>query len=394
MSEKDFPASTPGKNESTERIVSEAIDRHLADMASKLGNDPLPSLAELDRMEALSRLRDSLTPKSEPSSGHRHKLGIAFVSAVIAILLCLAFSRVCSTAADFTVEASNVEIDFAGGGESILIPGELEQLIPLSRAEISHIETSDLPTSVKATDSLELPVQPQTSGGSNSSPTVQLQQLSPPNTGPFSMNLDTAYETGDRGIVLSMNAKLASTAQFNATIPPRTSSNPSPANSQGHPSGPTRPNEPIGVYLVSGRMLRLELYPSKNQGSLTILRNVDVKAIRFQTSEPDHGTSVLGGSVFVRDLGDHPLSIQPGDELEFTGAPLRVRQLIFKDGQFQLLASAPKASTIQLGVDPPRNLMPTIFERLSARWPTQLYATLSAIVLLWLALGKWWKGTE
>jgi hypothetical protein len=98
--------------------------------------------------------------------------------------------------------------------------------------------------------------------------------------------------------------------------------------------------------------------------------------------------------LFVRDLGEHPLSIQPGDELDIVGAPLRIRQLIFKNGQFQVSLSSPKMSEIRLGVDPPRNLMPTVFERLSARWPTQLYATLSAIVLLWLAFKKWWKGAE
>jgi hypothetical protein len=396
MSTEATPPAAPEKDKSAERIVSDAIDRHLADLAFKIGGDPLPLLEELERMRALSRLRESLTPTAEgqTSPGRRHLFGIAFVSAVAAILLCLAFLRVSSTAADFNVEASNVEIDFAGGGDSILIPGELEELIPLSHAEISGIENSDLPANAPTGDSLELPLQPQASGGTNPTPSVQLQQLSPPKSGPFTLNLDTAYETGGRGIVLSTDANQTSTAQFNAPVPLKAGPTAGPVSSQTSSPGHKSPNAPTVGYIVTGRKLRLELYPPKTQASVTILRNANVKAIRFQTAEPDHGTAVLGGSVFVRDLGDHPLPIQPGDELWFAGAPIRVRQLIFKNGQFQLSVSVPKASEIQLGVEPPRNLMPTIFERLSARWPTQLYTTLSAIVLLWLALEKWWKGQE
>jgi hypothetical protein len=393
MSTEATPPPAPGQDKSAERILSEAIDRHLADLASKIGGDPLPPLDELERMQALSRLRESLTPTAEvkASPGRPHIFGIAFVSAVVAILLCLAFLRVSSTAADFDVEASNIELDFSGGGDSILIPGELEELIPLSHAEISGIESSDLPANAPTGDSLELPPPPQVSGGTNPTPSVELQQVSPPKSGPFTLNLDTAYETGGRGIVLSTVANQTSTAQFNAPIYPKPSPAGGSVSSQTSSPDHKSHNAPTVGYMVTGRELRLELYPPKTQGSVTILRNVDVEAIRFHTAEPDHETAVLGGSAFVRDLGDHPLPIQPGDELDFAGAPIRVRQLIFNNGRFELSVSVPKASKIQLGVDPPRNLMPTIFERLSARWPTQLYATLSAIVLLWLALEKWWK---
>ena len=60
-------------------------------------------------------------------------------------------------------------------------------------------------------------------------------------------------------------------------------------------------------------------------------------------SAPDEETqttrTVLGGSVFEHDLGDQPIKIQASDVLRIEGTPLRVRQLIFKDGVFPRMAS-------------------------------------------------------
>ena len=385
----DKGMSTVQPKESVELIVSEAINRHLGDLAADLSRDPLPSPNQLERMEVLSRLRDSLVAEAKPPSNRRRIFGISVVLFIIAVLLCLAFWRVGSSAADFNVDASNVEVDFAGGGDSLLIPGEFEEAVQLSRAEVSGIETANLPPEVESGDTLQLEAVTQASGGTSTTLPIGFQQLSLPQKGGFSLNLDTAYGSGSRGIVLSTNADQTSTAHLNAPLPLNAAA--ATGTIRIIPAASKYRNEPM---LVTGRKLRLELYPAKTQGSITVLRNVEVKAIRFQTAEPDHGTSVLGGSLFVRDLGEHPFSIQQGDELEVIGAPLRIRQLIFKNGQFQVSLSSPKSSKIRLGVDPPRNLMPTVFERLSARWPTQLYATLSAIVLLWLAFEKWWRGAE
>ncbi len=148
------------------------------------------------------------------------------------------------------------------------------------------------------------------------------------------------------------------------------------------------------AFTLYGKKLEVEFYPVPSSSGITVLRNVTINAIRFETDEVTHGTSVLGGSLFERDLGDRALDIQSGDILQIVGKPLHVRQLIFKDGVYQLSLSSPKSSKIQLGEDTPKDLMPTLLQRWIAIWPTQLYTTLSAIVLFWFGIQKWWKGED
>lgn len=359
-----------------EQVVADAIDRHLTELGMELSRTPLPSESQLERMEALSRLRSSLTaPKKKTASGRR-LFGICFVLFLIVALLWAGYWRVPSSTAEFDVKASNIELDFDDGGRNLLIPGEAEEALSVTHATVSGIEDSNLPPGVEAGDSLQL----QQDAGKDAPP-VRLQQFAPPAAGPFSLHLGTSYQSKGRGLIMSIVAAQESTAHLSGPIPRKTGS---VSAAQG----------PYDVGSVSGEKLRLELYPTASQGAVTILRNASIKAIRFQTEEPDHGTSVLGGSVFERDLGDHPVEIQSGDVLQITGASLHVRQLIFKDGVFQLALSSPKTTAILLGDDTPKNLMPTYLQRWSSLWPTQLYTTLSAIVLLWLGVGKWWKEEE
>ena len=66
-----------------------------------------------------------------------------------------------------------------------------------------------------------------------------------------------------------------------------------------------------------------------------------------------------------------------------------IRELTLSNGELKAIVSAGRATTILLGDDFPQNLMPTVFDWVRLRWPTQLYATLSALVALWLAVQRW-----
>lgn len=377
MSEQSTPVPVPPPAPTPpERIIADAIDRHLAELGTELSKTPLPSESQLERMQALSRLRDSLTTPKKGIALGRRLFGVCFVLCLIVGLLVAGYRRVSSSAADFDVKALDIEMDFDGGVKDLAIPGEAEEALSLTQVTISGIEGSDLPPNVDAGDSLQL----QQDVGKDAPP-IRLQQFMPPATAPFSLHLGSSYQSKGHGLILSMIAARESSAQLSGPLARKPIS--------GHPV-----HASYDVLSLSGKKLRLDLYPTSSKETITILRNVTIKAIRFQTGEPGHGTSVLGGSIFERDLGDHPLEIQSGDVLQIAGAPLRVRQLVFKDGVFQLSLSSPRSSAIQLGDDSPKNLMPTLLQRWSSLWPTQLYTTLSAIVLLWLGLEKWWKGAE
>jgi hypothetical protein len=369
------PAATP--TETPEQIVADAIDRHLVELGAELKEEPLPSESQIERMVALSHLRDSLTPPEKTAAaGGRRFFGVCFVSCLITALLLAGYLRVQSSAVELNIEASSLEVDFDGGGKDLLIPGEDEEALSLTHATISGIEDSDLPPNADAGDSLQL----RQDASKNAAP-IRLQRFAPPATGPFSLILDTSYQPKERGLILSIASNQESTASMSGPVPREDASG---------SSGPAS----YDAMTLSGKKLRMEIYPVSSPDGITVLRNVTIKAIHFQTEEAEHGTSVLGGSIFERDLGDHPQQIQSGDSLQIEGAPLHLRQLIFKDGVYQLSLSSPKSSKIQLGEDNPKNLMPTFLQRWSSLWPTQLYTTLSAIVLLWLGIEKWWKDTD
>ncbi len=71
-----------------------------------------------------------------------------------------------------------------------------------------------------------------------------------------------------------------------------------------------------------------------------------------------------------------------------------VRELTLTKGELRATLSAPRVTTLQLGEDSPRNLMPSLFEWIRFRWPNQLYATFSALAALWLATRRWWESSK
>ena len=373
--------------DSPEQIVSDAIDRQLSTLAAEIFRHGVPSTNQLEELERLSKLHCFLLGRMKRPHVRGRVFAIFFVLSAVVILLSLAYRRVSSSAVELDVKAANIEVDLTDSRENLLIPGELDEVLPLSHAEISGIETSDGPLDLQIGETLTLrTLQP--ARQMNMDLAVRFQQLGVPKDGPFSLNMSTAYAPGGRGLILTTAAPQPSSAHFAIVVPRNPSKVP-----QSLKDATAASDHIFNAVSASGRNLRIEMYPAQAQHAITILRNVEVKAIRFHTSQADEGSSILNGSAQVRDLGNSIL-IQSGDEVMVAGARLRVRELTFKDGQFQVSISSPSASLLFVGADPPRNVMPTLFERISARWPTQLYATLSAIVVLWIALAKWWKGTE
>jgi hypothetical protein len=381
VSEQNAHTPTPPEPLSAERVVADAIERHMVKLGTELNADSLPSEKQLEEMLVLSRLRDSLKPPKKNTGLRRRLFSICFVAVLTAVLLWSGFYRVGSSAAEFNVKAASIQMDFEGGGKGLLIPGEDEEALSITHATVSGIERSDLLPDAGVGNSLQL----YQDVGKNAPP-IRLQQFAPPDKGPFTLMLGTSYQPKGRGLVLLAPSE----------------KNTSPQDSSVALMGPvpqeTKHGTPNAMgydaFTLYGKKLEVEFYPVPSSSGITVLRNVTINAIRFETDEVTRGTSVLGGSLFERDLGDRALDIQSGDILQIVGKPLHVRQLIFKDGVYQLSLSSPKSSKIQLGEDTPKDLMPTLLQRWIAIWPTQLYTTLSAIVLFWFGIQKWWKGED
>jgi hypothetical protein len=381
VSDPNVAAPEPAKPLSPEIVVADAIDRHLAGLGAELSTTPLPSEKQLEELLLLSRLRDSLKPPKKDTAPRHRLFNICFVVVLTAILLWAGFHRVASTAAEVNIKASSIQMEFEGGGKELPIPGEDEEALSLTHATVSGIEHSDLLPGAGIGNALQL----SQASGKDALP-IRLQQFIPPGTGPFTLMLGTSYQPKGRGLVL--------TAPSDKKSPSRDSSvalmGPLPQESRSAESKTTN----YDTFTLYGKNLQVEFYPIPSPSGITVLRNVTIKAIRFETDEKNRGTSVLGGSLFARDLGDKALEVESGDALQLEGSPLHVRQLIFKDGVYQLSLSSPKSSKIQLGEDTPKNLMPTLLQRWIALWPTQLYTALSAIVLFWFGIEKWWKEND
>jgi hypothetical protein len=182
VSQQSTPAPASPGPPTADEVVAEAIDRHLTKLGSELNADPLPSEEQLERLLVLSRLRDSLKPPKGDNAPRRRLFNICFVVVLTVVLLWTGFHRVGSSAAEFTVKASNVQMDFEGGGEGLLIPGEDEEALSLTNATVSGIERSDLLPDAGVGNSLQL----NQDVGKSALP-IRLQQFAPPDKGPFTL---------------------------------------------------------------------------------------------------------------------------------------------------------------------------------------------------------------
>lgn len=140
---------------------------------------------------------------------------------------------------------------------------------------------------------------------------------------------------------------------------------------------------------VSGKDLVMELFPLNPERPLTVLRDVRVSEIAFESG--GH-SSILGGVAVVKSGAEGSVKVQPSDLVQIRSAiPMVVRELGLANGELKVTLSATSANAIEVGDDPPRDLRPTLFDWVRFRWPTQLYGAMSVAAALWFALRSWWS---
>jgi len=372
---KSDPERTPPE------LLSEEMARKLTDLAAALRKGVAPSVEDLETIERLSKLK---TLFSAHDNGRRKKIEIGFLCATALLLIGLAFVRMPSTAVDLDVRATKVRLALTNQRSASLIPGELGEILALKQARVSGADEVDPPT-VGESGSFELnqfvPSSGTTTHGGSEDMAVRLQEISIPSDSPLTIAVGVAYAADSRGLVFEASGSKPSTARFGEVIP----------------LGKEVHNEKTVRYAISpvragGKNLSLELFPANSERQLTVFRDMHVSEVCFE--DAGHST-ILGGLAFIKSRGEASVPLQPSDRLTIRSAsPMLVRKLTLTKGELKATLSAPRATTIQVGEDSPRNLMPTLFEWIRFRWPNQLYATLSALVALWLATRRWWESSK
>jgi len=369
------------------KILDDALDKRIARITDALAQDNLPAPEDVDAAERLSKLKAVLPVADD----RRHaKLFMASVVAVGAALLLLiaAFAKRPSTAVELDLRVARVELVPTERRTNLLLPGELGEVLALSQADVAGVEEVD-PSATGEGENLHLHARVPVRADPRADLAVRLQELALPTSGPLTLVVGVAYGPGRRGLLLAAQGQTRATVRFGEVIPVNVS-----AEKQDQRSDPESISTRYAVRPIraSGRLLRLELYPSDVLKPLTALRDVEVSEIRFTVADAPGHSSVLGGTVFVSDLPEGRVIIQPGDQLEIkSDRSLWVRELTFSNGILKVAVSSPRTTSLRLGTDPPRDLMPSFFDWLRSRWPTQFYATLSAIIALWFALKRWWE---
>lgn len=143
---------------------------------------------------------------------------------------------------------------------------------------------------------------------------------------------------------------------------------------------------------MEGKDLQFALYPADELHELAVFRDVHVSSISFE----DAGRStILSGTAYIKGTGGNGLALRPSDLLVLSSTyRMLLRELTLTKGELKVILSVPKATTILLGEDSPRDLRPTLFQWILYRWPNQLYATVSALIAAWFALRRWWGSQE
>jgi len=362
-------------------LLSEEMARKRTALADALRKEVPPSAEDLDSLERLSKLKTIL---SADDSGRRKKLEIGLLCVTGLLLTGLMLIRVSSTAVDLSVRTTKVRLTLTNQRSATLIPGELGQILVLKQARVSGADEV-LPPTIGESGSFELKelVSPteKTTHRDSEDLAVRLQEIAIPSDSPLTITVGVAYSADSRGLVLETSGSKPSTARFGQVIP----------------LGKEADNARTVRYAISpvratGNNLVLELFSANAERQLTVFRDMHVSEVSFE--DAGHST-ILGGLAFVKSKGEASVPLQPSDRLTIRSAgPMLVRELTLTKGELKATLSAPRVTTLQLGEDSPRNLMPTLFEWIRFRWPNQLYATLSALAALWLATRSWWEPSK
>ncbi len=362
-------------------LLSEEATRRLTALGRALHRGIPPSAEDLDALERISRLK---TLFSAHDNGRRKKIEIAFLCGTALLLIGLMLVRVPSTAVDLDIRATKVRLTLTDQRSATVIPGELGEILVLKQARVSGADEV-LPPTVGESGSFELkqfvsPTETASHPGSEDL-AVRLQEIAIPSDSPLTIAVGVAYAADSRGLVFEASSPKPSTARFGEVIPLGKEAD--SAKTARYAISPVR---------ATGKNLALELFPANAERELTVFRDMHVSEIGFEDS--GH-SSILGGSAFIKSGGEATVPLEPSDRLTIRSAgPMLVRELTLTKGELKATLSAPRVTTLQLGEDSPRNLMPTLFEWIRFRWPNQLYATLSALAALWLATRRWWESSK
>lgn len=367
-----------GEAESIRNLISAEVARRLSALQSTLGKGELPSEEDVGAIERLSRIT-ALLPNRD--NQRRRRLDALLLFVAVVILVFSLFVRLRSTAVDLDVRATGVTLTLDRNHFDLLIPGEAGEILSLAQVRISGADEV-LPSSSDQGATLELRqiVSSKESPANRSSTdlAVRLQEIAIPRDIPFTLAVNLAYGAYSRGLVLHASGAKPASAQFGEVIA----------------IGPRAPQIRYAIrpVRVSGKDLEMELFPVNTERALTVLREVHVSAITFESS--GH-SSILGGVAVVKSRPEASIKIQPSDSLLIRSAiPMVVRELAFAKGELKVTLSAASADTIQVGEGLLRDLRPTVFDWVRFRWPTQLYGAMSAIAALWFALRKWWSSPK
>lgn len=354
----------------------------LADVSDKIKKGIEPSSDDVETLERLGKID---TAYADFDRQRRKKYEYFALCLTVLIFAALSILRVGSTPADLDVRAMKIHLMLTTPQSITLIPGEMGQILPLKEARVTGIES--VPPEPRANNGT-LEVRALTLLGKSPSTSVsaedlaaRLQEIALPAKSPISIVLGVAYDGDLRGLTLATSAANPIRVVFGEVIP-----------LEGDAQEPGSLPYAIRSVRVAGKHLSLEFVPAKNVRQLTIFRDLRVSGVLFE--DEDHST-ILGGAAYVRGGVEQSVLLQPSDRLVVgSDEPLLIRELTLSGGELHARISARRASTLLLGEGPPRNLRPTLFQWIRYHWPGELYTTLSALVVAWLAIRKWAESGE
>jgi hypothetical protein len=376
----DPKQSKPDGIAAPQEQLSREVTRKLSGILDGLNNGTEPSSEDMDELERLSKLKVFL---SVQHTRRRRKTEIGALCAAIIVFLVLSFVRLPSTSVDLDVQATKVCLKLSKGGSATLIPGETGQMLALKQVRVSGAESID--PSADESGSLvlqELPAEDRMKPNRGSKDLrVRLDEISIPEGSPYSIVVGVAYAADSRGLTIEASGSQPATAKFGEPILVEIGKAGSESSGYG-----------ISPIYAKGKNLVLELFPENSERQLTVFRDTRVSEIVFE--DAGH-SSILGGAVHIKSDTESGIPLQPSDRLTVrSDSPMLLRELTLSNGELKAILSAPHARVIQVGEDSQRNLLPTLFQWLKYRWPTQLYATLSALVAVWLAVRHWLSSSE
>lgn len=352
------------------RALSEKKRQRLLALAASAELDgTVPAKDDLDELERIDRLKAVL--KFQVNSQRRIWEVAALIFTAI-LLLVSAYFRVPSIPIDVDVRATQIRFKLTTGSEKTLIPGESGQILALNSATLSGMESAITEGHRTDQDPLELDRPSLPNPGSKThtpGAPVQLEAITLPRSTKFTVTTAVAYSGAARGILLETSGDASVSALFMEPALPL----PYPVT-------------------VEGKEITFELFPADATEPLAIFRNARVSEICFE----DAGQStLLGGTVYVSGGESGGLALRPSDLLKLqSDKPLFLRELSLVKGELHLILSTSDATLATLGGVSTRNLRPTWFQWVLAKWPNQLYATLTAWIGVWLALRRWWSSAE